>query len=278
MSIVLLTGATGFVGRQIQKVLQEKGCQIRLVIREGSQSRIVNMKGVESIISTQDLFAESSTWWEKSCDGVDTVIHSAWYAEPGQYLQSDKNLDCLIGTMNLAKGASKAGVKRFGGIGTCFEYKMSPNKPLSIHDPLGPSSPYAGAKAATFIALSQYFSKRRISFVWFRLFYLYGDHEDSRKLGAYLHKQLSLGQPVKLTNGNQVRDFMDVSEAAQDIVRISLGSHEGVANICSGIPITVREFSEKIADQYGRRDLLNFGGKESNSEDPVHVVGVKEVG
>jgi dTDP-6-deoxy-L-talose 4-dehydrogenase (NAD+) len=49
------------------------------------------MEGIESIISTQDLFSESSAWWEESCDGVETVIHGAWYAEPGQYIQSDKN-------------------------------------------------------------------------------------------------------------------------------------------------------------------------------------------
>jgi dTDP-6-deoxy-L-talose 4-dehydrogenase (NAD+) len=234
------------------------------------------MEGIESVICTQDLFAESSAWWEKVCCGVDMVIHSAWYAEPGQYLQSDKNLDCLIGTINLAKGAAKASVKRFIGVGTCFEYKMSPNKPLSIHDPLSPSNPYAGAKAATFLALSQYFLKRNLSFMWCRLFYLYGEGEDSRRFIPYLHNQLSTGRSALLTDGCQIRDFLNVNAAARMIIDATFSDLVGPINICSGIPISLREIAEKIADKYDARDLLSFGSRPQNVFDPPYVVGLCE--
>ena len=274
MSIALLTGATGFVGRQLLMCLQERGYQIRLVIRAGSQSRIASLEGIESIVTTQDLFSESSTWWGKACDGVDTVIHSAWYAEPGQYLQSDKNLDCLIGTMNLAKGAASAGIKKFVGIGTCFEYAMS-DKPLTVDSPLEPLSPYAAAKAASFIGLSGYLRPKNINFLWCRLFYLYGEKEDARRLVPYIRHKMTSNEPVELTSGNQIRDFLDVSNAARQIIDGLDSNLIGCENICSGIGISVRELAERIADEFGRRDLLRFGVREDNLIDPPYVVGSK---
>jgi nucleoside-diphosphate-sugar epimerase len=47
-------------------------------------------------------------------------------------------------------------------------------------------------------------------------------------------------------------------------------------NICSGEAVTVRQLAERIADEYGRRDLLRFGAKPENSFDPPRVVGVRK--
>jgi nucleoside-diphosphate-sugar epimerase len=277
MSLVLLTGSTGFVGRQILVALQKRGHQVSLVIRDDSQSRIINMKGVERIVHTLNIFSESSSWWEEVCTGVDIVIHCAWYAEPGQYLQSDKNLECLVGTINLAKGAANAGVKRFVGIGTCFEYEMS-RRPLSVYDSLMPLTPYAAAKAATYLVLSQYFQQRSLGFAWCRLFYLFGEGEDPRRFVPYLHKQLSSGRVAELTSGDQVRDFINVADAAEKIVEAAFSSMDGAINVCSGEPISVRQFAEKIADKYNAHYLLNFGARPDNLFDPPYVVGVQGMG
>jgi dTDP-6-deoxy-L-talose 4-dehydrogenase (NAD+) len=57
------------------------------------------------IVTSDDLFAETSQWWAEQCEGVDTIVHLAWYAEPGKYLHSSKNMDCLEGSLKLARGA-----------------------------------------------------------------------------------------------------------------------------------------------------------------------------
>ena len=207
-------------------------------------------------------------------EDIDTVIHAAWYAEPGQYLQSPKNLDCLQGTLNMAKGAAQAGVRRFVGIGTCFEYDLSHGM-LSIETPLKPMTPYAGAKAAAFMALSQCLPAQTVEFVWCRLFYLYGEGEDTRRLVPYLRAKLAAGVPAELTSGNQIRDFIDVSEAGRLITEAALSTKQGPINICSGIPITIRQLAETIADEYARRDLLKYGVRPDNLIDPPCVVGLK---
>lgn len=271
--VVLLTGATGFVGRQVLRALDARGVKVRVVIREGTQPQLTTLDAIETIVTSKDIFAENADWWADTCKGIDTVIHVAWYAEPGKYLESLKNIDCLTGTLHLAKGVVQAKVRRFIGIGTCFEYDLAGGL-LSVETPLKPLTPYAGAKAAAFMALSQWLPRQNIEFAWCRLFYLYGEGEDARRLVPYLRTRLSAGEPAELTSGSQIRDFLDVREAAQMIVEIALSKVQGPLNICSAKPITVRQLAENIADEYERRDLLKFGARPDNLIDPPCVVGV----
>jgi nucleoside-diphosphate-sugar epimerase len=272
--ITLLTGATGFVGRQVLRALDESGSRVRVVIREGKQELLAPFKCIESIVTTPNLFAEDSAWWSDICQGVDTAIHVAWYTDPGKYLQSPKNLDCLIGTLQMAKGAAQAKVRRFIGIGTCFEYELSSGL-LSVETSLSPLTPYACTKVAAFMALSKILPIQGVEFAWCRLFYLYGEGENAQRLVPYLRGKLAAGETAELTEGRQIRDFLDVRDAGREITNIALGFHQGAVNICSGIPITVRQLVENIADEYNRHDLLKFGSRPENITDPPCVVGVK---
>lgn len=272
--IILLTGATGFVGRQVLNALHRNSAKLRLIVREGKQGQFLVGGQIEKILVTADLFLEPQSWWENACEGVDTVIHVAWYVEPGKYLHSPRNLDCLSGTLALAKACEKAGVRRFVGVGTCSEYDMELGF-LSPLSPLKPLTSYAATKAAAFIALSQFFETAGIEFAWCRLFYLYGEGEDERRLVPYIRLRLAAGKIAKLSSGKQIRDFMDVQQAGKLIFDVARGIHVGPVNICSEIPITLRAFAEKIADEYDRRDLLRFGARPDSPFDPLCVVGVR---
>jgi Nucleoside-diphosphate-sugar epimerases len=212
----------------------------------------------------------------EQCEGVDAAVHLAWYTEPGKYLSSLKNMDCLVGSFNLALGAAQAGVKRLIGVGTCFEYDLSAGV-LSIDTPVKPITPYAGTKAALYLGLAHWLQAYSIEFAWCRLFYLYGEGEDPRRLVPYLRSKLEQGEDAQLTCGKQIRDFLDVTDAGKMIADTVLSDQTGPVNICSGIPITVRQLAEQIADEYGRRDLLIFGARPDNLVDPPCVVGVPNV-
>jgi dTDP-6-deoxy-L-talose 4-dehydrogenase (NAD+) len=139
---------------------------------------------------------------------------------------------------------------------------------------LRPETPYAAAKAAAYIALSRSIPNEGAEFAWCRLFYLYGDGEDRRRLVPYLRARLAAGEIAEMTSGTQVRDFMDVRDAARVIANVALGTVQGAVNVCSGVPVTIREFAERIADQFGRRDLLHFGARPEHAFDPPRVVGI----
>jgi len=272
----LLTGATGFVGRQVLRNLLKNQIAVRAIIRKNKEIFFKDQNPKIELITTNDLFKESVDWWAEQCKGIDTIIHVAWYAEPQKYLQSIKNIDCLKGSLNLAKGAIKSGIRRFVAIGTCFEYDLCAGD-LSINTPLKPLTLYSKSKVRLYTLLSRLLPAKSIEFSWCRLFYLYGEGEDDRKLVAYLHKKLSKNQIVELTSGKQIRDFLDVSEAGRMIVDLAISKQQGPINICSGIPVTIRQLAEKIADEYGCRDLLKFGAKPDNLIDPPRIVGLPNI-
>lgn len=272
MTKALVTGATGFVGFPTVRTLVAAGHDVVSIIRPGRAHELTEFN--VQIIECDDLFAQSPGWWAEILADVDMVIHLAWYAEPGKYLTSDKNMDCMTGTLSLARGAAEAGVKRFVGVGTCFEYDLTVGN-LSVDTALAPSTPYAAAKAATYTFLNAWFDGKETEFLWARLFYLYGEREDPRRLVAYLHQQLRDGKSVDLTDGTAVKDYMDVKDAAKLLVQDAMSARQGATNICSERGISVRALAEQVADEYGRKDLLNFGARPENLTDPPLVVGIR---
>jgi nucleoside-diphosphate-sugar epimerase len=270
---ILLTGASGFVGSHILDVLLKRGLRVKVISRPTSKTKLASWSNIEEIVLTNNLFLENQEWLCRALSGVDTIIHASWYAEPGQYLSSDLNLECLTGTVLLAKAASLVGVKKFVGVGTCFEYEES-DEPLGVDSPLGPATLYAASKAACYSVLSRFFENKCTSFAWTRLFYLHGDREDGGRLVPYLVNRLSRGKIAELTSGEQIRDFMDVAEAAKIIVDVSCGDQIGAVNICSGKAISIRELACSIAKQYEAEHCLRFGARTPNLTDPPFVVGV----
>lgn len=273
MSVVLLTGATGFVGRQIHRHLLRCGHDVRVTVRPESVSRLVAPVPPEAIFESDDIFARPADWWAEACAGVDAVIHAAWYVEHGRYPDAAENAACVQGSFALAQGAALAGVGHVIGVGTCMEYRL-PGERLAVDAPLDPMNVYAACKLATFHMMRQWLALHDVRFSWCRLFYLHGEGEHPDRLAAYLHRRLQAGEKVALSVGTQLRDFLDVRDAGAMIASVVDSGQTGPINICSGLPVTIRDFAERIAAGYGRLDLLEFGARPSHPSDPAAVVGV----
>lgn len=270
---ILLTGATGFIGRQIHRRLLENGHTVVVVVRPGSEEKLDDKGPSTRILIVADVFAQSAGAWRAHCQGMDAVIHAAWYVEAGKYLDSPENFHCLTGSLTLAQGAAEAGVQHFIGVGTCMEYKL-PSDHLTVDAELQPKTIYAAAKLSLYHLLAQFFARSDTVFSWCRVFYLFGENEHPARLVPYVRDRLSKGDVAKLSKGTQLRDFMDVQRAGAMIADVLETAQAGPINICSGEAITIRAFVERIADEFGRRDLLEFGTADIHPSDPLAVVGV----
>ena len=273
---VLVTGGFGFVGKQIVNQLDSHFCKTTVIIRPENESEFIKYNSNAEYIITEDMFRENEYWWKNQCKNIDIIIHAAWYAKPGEYHNSLKNISCLTGSLEMVKGAIQAGVQKIVGIGTCLEYDSN-FKVFDINSPLNPNGLYSSTKAALYLILKDWLQKADVKFAWCRLFYLYGEGENEERLVPFIHKKLKNNEDVELSTGNQIRDYLDVKEAGRQIAHVAINDLEGVYNICSGIPLTVRQISENVAREYNKLDKLKFGLRESNSIEPLCIVGIPSI-
>lgn len=274
MKHILITGATGFVGRQVTRALSKENVRLTLVVRKTEKcNKLLSYNPEVQLVETQNIFAESSQWWASNLKDVDVVIHLAWHVVPEEYQESSKNFDCLVGSLNLAKAVLDSAVSKFVGVGTCAEYKPQPDRKLVPGDPLEPTTLYAAAKTSLFYCLREAFKNSSTQFSWCRLFYLYGEGEDERRLVPYITNRLMKNEEVGLTSGRQVRDFIDVRQAGEQIAEISIRDAGGVYNICTGVGVSVKDLAEGIAARVNKQHLLKFGVRPDNPFDPVYMVG-----
>lgn len=121
---ILITGANGFIGRHLVSTLAGHDVELVLVVRAGSEPAESALDRASKVISSPDIFSEPPQWWAEKLEDVDTVIHTAWYTNPADYMTSNRNQRCEIGTLRLASGLLMTKVRRFVGIGTCLEYEQ----------------------------------------------------------------------------------------------------------------------------------------------------------
>ncbi len=106
--LAFVTGATGFLGSHVARVLSEQGAELRLLVR--SSSNLKNLEGLRAETAVGDLRDAASL--EKAMAGCDTVFHVAadyrlWVRDPNDMYRSN-----VEGTRAILEAARKTGVRR----------------------------------------------------------------------------------------------------------------------------------------------------------------------
>lgn len=270
---ILLTGATGFIGCHVARALVRAGHEVIALNLPGCGTQ--RLDDLRTSLELIDLDLADTLVVEQLIDRVrpEACIHLAWYAEPGKYLTSPINLDCLSQGMHLARCLLLGGCRRLLAAGTCVEYDLAGASPLREDSPTRPQSLYAASKLALSQMLGEVGRLTELSVAWLRFFYLYGPHEDARRLVPAVIGGVLAGERVALTAGTQVRDYLHVEDLAAAVVAVLESPLAGPINVCSGEAVTVRELATTIGQLLGRQELLDFGARPMPPDEPLCVVG-----
>jgi nucleoside-diphosphate-sugar epimerase len=267
-----VTGAAGFIGCHTVRSLLADGHSVAIVALESNPlARLQDVKAQLQVLHA-DLRDAEAVRRRVAAFKPEACVHLAWYAEPGQYLHSKENLTALTYSLALIDTLAAVGCQRFVGAGSCAEYQTDRGF-LHEYDPSGAATIYAATKLACYEIGRQLAAQQGMRFVWGRVFYPYGPWEDPRRLVSSAILALQRGQTFCATDGRQVRDYIHAADIGRAFAHLVTHAEDGIYNIASGTPITVRQLVESIGKLLNKAEFIAFGGPSSRGWDPPFVCG-----
>lgn len=266
MTTVLVTGASGFIGRRALPALVARGFDVHAV----GASRTVAVDGVRW--HTCDLLEPHAR--RTLVDGVRAthLLHLAWYAEPGAFWTSLRNVAWSSATLELVRDFREAGGERVAVAGTCAEYDWTHGWCSEGITPEKPGTLYGASKDGTRRILAAYAELSGLSMAWGRIFHLHGPDEDPRRLVRSVATALLRGEEARTSAGDQVRDFSHVEDVAAGLVALLASKAQGSVNVASGEPVRLRRIVEMIGESTGSTALLRMGALPARADEPPLLV------
>ncbi len=265
---VIVTGATGFIGRFLVRELVEKKVEVISIVRSGTTNigsldnlpiRIVecNMSdynNIPTIIKDRD---------------IDAVFHIAWQGVAGEHAKDvDIQLSNIKYTLDLIDSMYQMNIKTFVGCGSMHEaealIEMSQDKTVNNMGFM-----YKSAKTSAHWMGKAKAGNYGIRFFW-PLINTYGEEEKSPRLINTMIRKILKGESPELSAGNQYYDFVHVKDVARALYLIADRGVDGTNyTIGSGEAKKLKEFLKIVGDitnkyREGKYINLDFGKITSN--------------
>lgn len=245
---VLITGGTGFIGRNVVAELIKRGYEVHSLVfppfapeQKGLVQYEMNLMDSNAV----DKFLSEHHF--------ENLIHLAWYVGKGCHI-ADQNIDWTISTLNLLTSFQKYGGKTFVGAGTISEYEYKFGYLLEDETPTSPETLYGESKNSVYKVAKTFCKQHDMKFKWPRIFNLYGPNEKPQRLMPSVINSCLKGEDVKVSDCLKFQDYLHVEDTARGIVEVFESDIQGAVNICSGKPVQLRYIVNKIAE------LTNFKG------------------
>ena len=268
---VLITGATGFIGRHLVEHALRAEATVTTLSRAPA-----NIPGVRAHL-TVDLGDRWTTWHAIRDLQPDAILHAASSGVTEKVEFSDMLRSNAMGTDNLLSAAKSLKAPPHVVIaGSGFEYTPQ-SRPLTEDDPTYPASPHGISKAAATLCAANYSTEVPITL--FRIFYVYGPGERLPRLLPYIVENTRLGKPVELTSCEQVRDFVYVRDIAsifgRALERTPEDGHLRILNLGSGLAVPLKDFVctvIRVLQKWGLKAQIEFGSRPYRTREPMYYV------
>lgn len=236
--MILVTGASGFVGREVMALLPNS----RAVIRDDSATEYLDTFKIDSL--------NSQTQWEGAFDNIKSVIHLAGMAHNPRVSLSETYQSVNVdGTLALAMNAVKSGVKRFVFVSSIGVNGTQTNGvPFSTNQSLCPHNAYTQSKYDAEVALLELSEKTGLELVIIRPTLVYGLNAPGNF--ALLKNLVERFPILPFGQANNRRNFIAVQNLADLLVECATNpSAAGQTFLAAdNETVSIREFTNAIAE------------------------------
>ncbi len=238
---LLLTGASGFLGRHMLHLLRGQGVAV------WTMGRSLPPGQSDGAHVFCDLLAEGDLSPALIQLAPSHLLHLAWVTDPGSYHVSPLNADWTNATRRLARAFIKAGGRHLVAVGSCAEYDWSHGWCDEGATEVSPSTPYGMAKDAIRQLLQAMCDASGIRFAWARVFFPFGAYQSPQRLIPSLVSALRGQRPAFETQVLQRRDFVAAPDVALALWTLLQAPAQGCYNISSAVPVAIGDLIRVLA-------------------------------
>lgn len=282
MTKVLFTGVTGFLGSRIAETLINH--DIEVIGLKQKKSDTWRCKGFLDKVYWIDI--DENYDYKKKLEGItiDVLIHCAWIGvkanERDNFDLQQKNIHFLKNILEIVQITS---IKKMIFLGSQSEYGVL-NNIVNETKKCEVVNAYSRVKLDTLRLVEEFAKKNNLSWIWLRVFSVFGEKEDSTWLIPSLIKRMKVDRQMDFTLGEQKYAYLYIGDFATIVYKIlSKSINSGIYNISSNNVMPVRMVVEKIRDIINPAFKLNFGSLKYRENQSMHVEGsiaklIEEIG
>jgi UDP-glucose 4-epimerase len=240
---ILITGADGYIGRNLLKIFLLDKKYLIYALTKKKKKNINNIKYIKGNLKT-NIFNKISK--------IDIIIHCA---SKGVYKKETKaNIfkTNYFDSLNFFKRAYKANIINWIILGTSGEYGLVKKGSMSIKTKLKPLNDYGKSKVKFFNSLKKNKNFSLASIIYLRLFHVFGKDESKDRLYPSFINAIKLKTDFKMTIGAEIRDFIHINQAVK-LIKKNINNFNlkkkpffKVGHVATGKPTTVLNFIKKI--------------------------------
>lgn len=269
MKKAVITGAAGFIGRNLSLYLAEQNIEVFGVDLKVAQNRILQHEMITPLsVNISDKTELSNVLKNVKAD---TCYHLAWSGVSTD-VKNDvgRQASNILTTMTVLESCAEAGCQHVVIPGSASEYAYC-GETIDGNNHMAPGDAYAASKAATQI-LSQWYAKQLgLNMNWLLIGSIYGPGRNDSNILTYTIKSLLNGDIPNFTKLEQMWDYIYIDDLVNALYCVGMkGRPNTVYPVGSGDPRPLAEYIMKVQKEIAPNAILGIGAipyKNGNKPD-----------